>query len=80
VGAAHSGADQAAVLAQQELHLHALGLALEEGRVGLDDPVVSYFPEVDAEITDPRSRSVTLGHLASAGQHRVQAASSHWSS
>jgi len=50
----------------------ALGLALEEGRVGLDDPVVSYFPEFDAEITDPRSRSVTLGHLASAGQHRVQ--------
>ena len=50
----------------------ALGLALEEGRVGLDDPVVSYFPEFDAGITDPRSRSVTLGHLASAGQHRVQ--------
>src|SRR5215218_8098744 len=43
----------------------ALGLALEEGRVGLDDPVVSFFPEFDAEITDPRSRSVTLGHLAS---------------
>jgi CubicO group peptidase (beta-lactamase class C family) len=43
----------------------ALGLALEEGRFGLDDPVVSYFPEFDAEITDPRSRSVTLRHLAS---------------
>ena len=43
----------------------ALGLALEEGRVGLDDTVVSYFPEFGAEITDRRSRSVTLGHLAS---------------
>ncbi|HSO55743.1 MAG TPA: serine hydrolase domain-containing protein, partial [Actinomycetes bacterium] len=43
----------------------ALGLALEEGRFGLDDPVVSHFPEFDDEITDPRSRSVTLGHLAS---------------
>jgi CubicO group peptidase (beta-lactamase class C family) len=43
----------------------ALGLALEEGRFGLDDPVVSYFPEFDAEITDPRSRSVALRHLAS---------------
>jgi CubicO group peptidase (beta-lactamase class C family) len=42
----------------------ALGLALEEGRLGLDDTVVSHFPEFDAEITDPRSRSVTLGHLA----------------
>jgi CubicO group peptidase (beta-lactamase class C family) len=43
----------------------ALGLALEEGRVGLDDPVVSYFPEFDAEITDPRSRSITVRHVAS---------------
>ena len=43
----------------------ALGLALEEGRVGLDDPVVSFFPEFDAEITDPRSRSVTVRHVAS---------------
>ena len=43
----------------------ALGLALQEGRVGLDDTVVSHFPEFDAEITDPRSRSVTLRHLAS---------------
>jgi CubicO group peptidase (beta-lactamase class C family) len=43
----------------------ALGFALEEGLVGLDDTVVSHFPEFDAEITDPRSRSVTLRHLAS---------------
>ena len=43
----------------------ALGFALEEGRVGLDDTVVSHFPELDGEITDPRSRSVTLRQVAS---------------
>jgi CubicO group peptidase (beta-lactamase class C family) len=43
----------------------ALGFALEEGRFGLDDTVVSHFPELDDEITDPRSRSVTLRHVAS---------------
>jgi CubicO group peptidase (beta-lactamase class C family) len=43
----------------------ALGFALEEGRFGLDDTVVSHFPELDQDITDPRSRSVTLRHLAS---------------
>jgi CubicO group peptidase (beta-lactamase class C family) len=42
----------------------ALGLALEEGRLGLDDTVVSHFPELDGEITDPRSRSITVRHLA----------------
>src|SRR5688572_17283365 len=43
----------------------ALGLALREGLVNLDDTVVSHFPEFDEEITDPRSRSVTLRHVAS---------------
>ncbi len=43
----------------------ALGFALAEGLVGLDDTVVSHFPELDSDITDPRSRSVTLRHLAS---------------
>ena len=42
----------------------ALGFALEEGLLGLNDTVVSHFPEFDPEITDPRSRSVTLRHLA----------------
>jgi CubicO group peptidase (beta-lactamase class C family) len=43
----------------------ALGFALEEGRFGFDDTLVSHVPELDGEITDPRSRSVTLRHLAS---------------
>jgi CubicO group peptidase (beta-lactamase class C family) len=42
----------------------ALAFALQEGLVGLDDTVVSHFPEFDAEITDRRSRSLTLRHLA----------------
>ncbi|MFI9567705.1 serine hydrolase domain-containing protein [Streptomyces rishiriensis] len=43
----------------------AAGFALAEGLIGLDDPVVSYFPELDAEITDPRSRAVLVRHVAS---------------
>ena len=43
----------------------ALGLALAEGLVGLDDTVVSHFPELDAEVTDPRSRAMTVRHVAS---------------
>jgi CubicO group peptidase (beta-lactamase class C family) len=43
----------------------ALGFALEEGRFGLDDTVVSHLPELKQDITDSGSRSVTLRHLAS---------------
>jgi CubicO group peptidase (beta-lactamase class C family) len=43
----------------------ALGFALEEERFSLDDTVVSRFPEFDTQISDPRSRSVTLRHVAS---------------
>ncbi|MCQ9180001.1 beta-lactamase family protein [Streptomyces sp. IBSBF 2953] len=43
----------------------AAGFAVAEGLIGLDDPVVSYFPELDAEITDPRSRAVLVRHVAS---------------
>ncbi|MGJ7439898.1 serine hydrolase domain-containing protein [Aquipuribacter sp. MA13-6] len=38
---------------------------MAEGLVGLDDTVLSYFPELDADVTDPRSRSLTLRHLGS---------------
>ncbi|MHC3470007.1 serine hydrolase domain-containing protein [Streptomyces sp. 7R007] len=43
----------------------ALGLAVGEGLVRLDDPVISYFPEFDADITDPRSRAMLVRHVAS---------------
>ena len=42
----------------------ALGLAEAEGLLDLDDTLLSHFPELDAEVTDPRSRSITLRHLA----------------
>ena len=43
----------------------ALAFALEEGLVDLDDTVVSHFPELDGDITDPGSRSITVRHVAS---------------
>ncbi|WP_406491211.1 beta-lactamase family protein [Streptomyces sp. NBC_01604] len=43
----------------------AVGLAVAEGLIGLDDPVISYFPEFDADITDPRSRAMLVRHVAS---------------
>lgn len=43
----------------------ALAFALTEGLVDLDDTVMSYFPEFSDQITDPRSRAITLRHLAS---------------
>ncbi|MEV6180879.1 serine hydrolase domain-containing protein [Streptomyces sp. NPDC052015] len=43
----------------------ATGLAVAEGLIRLDDPVISYFPEFEADITDPRSRAMRVRHLAS---------------
>jgi CubicO group peptidase (beta-lactamase class C family) len=43
----------------------ALAFALDEGLADLDDTVLSHFPELADEITDPHNRSVTLRHLAS---------------
>lgn len=43
----------------------AAGLAVAEGLVRLDDPVLAYFPELDDEITDPRTRRMLVRHVAS---------------
>ncbi|MEU9173551.1 serine hydrolase domain-containing protein [Streptomyces sp. NPDC048420] len=43
----------------------AAGFAVAEGVIGLDDPVISYFPEFEADITDPRSRAMLVRHVAS---------------
>ncbi|WP_405577342.1 serine hydrolase [Streptomyces sp. NBC_01190] len=43
----------------------AAGLAVADGLLDLDAPVVSYFPEFDAEITDPGSRAILVRHVAS---------------
>ncbi|MFI1705253.1 serine hydrolase domain-containing protein [Streptomyces griseoruber] len=42
----------------------AAGFAVTEGLMGLDDPVISYFPELDEEITDPRSRAMRVRDVA----------------
>ena len=42
----------------------AAGLARSDGLLELDRPVIEYFPEYDAEITDPRTRRMTVRHIA----------------
>ncbi|MBC7289817.1 MAG: beta-lactamase family protein [Actinotalea sp.] len=49
----------------------ALGFAVEEGLVSLDDTVLSHFPELDADVTDERSRRMLVRHVAAmASGHR----------
>ncbi|MFD8228106.1 serine hydrolase domain-containing protein [Streptomyces massasporeus] len=49
----------------------AAALAEAEGLLDFDAPVVSYFPEFEAGITDPRSRAMLVRHVASmASGHR----------
>ena len=49
----------------------AAGFAVAEGLLDLDRTVLSYFPELDADITDPRSRSMLVRHIAAmaSGHH-----------
>jgi CubicO group peptidase (beta-lactamase class C family) len=50
----------------------ALGFAVSEGLVSLDDTVLSHFPEFDEDITDPRSRRILVRHVAAmASGHRA---------
>jgi CubicO group peptidase (beta-lactamase class C family) len=49
----------------------AAGFAVAEGLVRLDDTVISYFPEFEAEITDPRSRAMLVRHVASMASGHV---------
>lgn len=43
----------------------AAAFAQAEGLLELDDTVISHFPEFAADITDPRSRSMKIRHVAS---------------
>jgi hypothetical protein len=43
----------------------AAALAAGDGLIDPDDPVLRHFPELDAEITDPRSRSMRIRDVAS---------------
>lgn len=49
----------------------AAGLAAADGLLNLDAPVVSYFPEFAADITDPRSRAILVRHVASMASGHV---------
>ncbi|QZQ53967.1 beta-lactamase family protein [Curtobacterium sp. TC1] len=52
----------------------AVGIAVREGLIDLDATALSYFPELDAEITDERSRRIRVRHLlAMASGHREEA-------
>ncbi len=42
----------------------AAGFAAAEGLLDLDDTVLSHFPELAADVTDPRSRSMRVRHVA----------------
>jgi CubicO group peptidase (beta-lactamase class C family) len=50
----------------------AAGLAVAEGLIDLDALVVSYFPEFDAEITDPGSRAILVRHIASMASGHIE--------
>ncbi|NIJ06071.1 serine hydrolase domain-containing protein [Frigoribacterium faeni] len=51
----------------------AAALAVDEGLLGLDDTVLSHFPELDADVTDPRSRSMRVRDvLAMASGHEAE--------
>lgn len=51
----------------------AVGFAVEEGLLSLDDTVLSHFPELDSEIIDARSRSMKVRHVLSmASGHREE--------
>jgi hypothetical protein len=43
----------------------AAAFAVAEGLFRLDDPLVSHYPDLDAQVTDPRSRAITLRHCLS---------------
>lgn len=52
----------------------AVGIAVREGLVDLDATALSYFPELDADVTDERSRRIRVRHLlAMASGHREEA-------
>src|SRR6266550_5856515 len=42
----------------------AAAFAAAEGLLDLDDTIISHFPEFEAEITDPGSRSMRIRHVA----------------
>jgi CubicO group peptidase (beta-lactamase class C family) len=50
----------------------AAAFAAAEGLFDLDDTVISHFPELDADITDPGSRSMRVRHIAAMASGHAQ--------
>src|SRR6185503_10830176 len=50
----------------------AAAFAAAEGLLDLDDTVISHFPELDADITDPGSRSMRIRHIAAMSSGHTQ--------
>jgi CubicO group peptidase (beta-lactamase class C family) len=50
----------------------ALGFAVDEGLIDLDERVVDAFPEFASEITTPRARSIRVRHLAAMASGHTQ--------
>jgi CubicO group peptidase (beta-lactamase class C family) len=50
----------------------AAGLAAAEGLLSFDEPVVSYFPELAETVTDERSRSMLVRHVAAMASGHVE--------
>jgi CubicO group peptidase (beta-lactamase class C family) len=50
----------------------AAAFAAAEGLLDLDDTVVSHFPEFEADITDPGSRSMRIRHIAAMASGHTQ--------
>src|SRR4051812_20971128 len=50
----------------------ALGFAVDEGLIGLDDVAVEAFPEFADEITTPRARAIRVRHLAAMASGHTQ--------
>ncbi len=50
----------------------AAAFAHAEGLLDLDDTVISHFAEFEADITDPRSRSMKVRHVAVDGRRSYQ--------
>lgn len=56
----------------------AIGLAQAEGRLKISDKLVSFFPEYDRRITDPRMRQTTLQDLLTMRSGHLVAAASKY--
>jgi CubicO group peptidase (beta-lactamase class C family) len=50
----------------------ALGFAVDEGLIDLDERVVDAFPEFAGEVTTPRARSIRVRHLAAMASGHTQ--------